>query len=446
MSHIDIIEPDEIIVPKSKNLTDMERHAVYDSMLTMLRKGRPAQGAFSKVAAQYNVHPKTVSRIWHRGRSSLEAGAIVADVSSKRKGSCGPKSKMNDINFALTALPLNRRGSLRSISAATGIPITTLHRQLKAGSIRRHSSTIKPLLTDTNKKDRLKYCLSMIFDPKFPDQLPKFQDMLDCIHVDEKWFYLTKANRKYYLALSEPDPVRFCKSKQSITKVMFLAAVARPRFNKNRNQYFDGKIGIWPFVIKEPAKKNSKNRAKGTLLTKSIIVTKEEYRKMIIENVLPAIEDKWPRGAFAPKKIFVQQDNAKPHIGISDSMFVEAAGKLKEFQVQIRSQPPNSPDFNVLDLGFFNSIQSLQYQEAPKSIEDLIQAVEKSFYDLDLCKLNNVYLTLQQCMIACMEQGGGNNYKIPHIGKEKLVRRGELQRSFNCDIELIERTKQFLMY
>ena len=40
------------------------------------------------------------------------------------------------------------------------------------------------------------------------------------------------------------------------------------------------------------------------------------------------------------------------------------------------NQPPNSPDFNILDLGFFNSIQSLQQQKRMTDIDELITAVD----------------------------------------------------------------------
>ncbi len=56
---------------------------------------------------------------------------------------------------------------------------------------------------------------------------PKFIDMFDYVHIDEKWFYLTKGLEKYYLLPDEAEPVRSCKSKRFITKVMFLAVVAR---------------------------------------------------------------------------------------------------------------------------------------------------------------------------------------------------------------------------
>lgn len=57
---------------------------------------------------------------------------------------------------------------------------------------------------------------------------------------------------------------------------MFLAAVARPQFDEDNNTIFDGKIGIFPFVYKEPAQRSSKNRVAGTLETKACTsVTKD---------------------------------------------------------------------------------------------------------------------------------------------------------------------------
>jgi len=82
------------------------------------------------------------------------------------------------------------------------------------------------------------------------------------------------------------------------------------------------------------------------------------------------------------------------------------------------SQPPNLLDFNVLDLGFFNAIQSLQHKEAPKTIDDLIMAIEKSFLDFTTSESNKIFLTLQACMIEIMKVRGSNRYKIPHCKKD----------------------------
>jgi len=55
---------------------------------------------------------------------------------------------------------------------------------------------------------------------------------------------------------------------------------------------------------------------------------------------------------------------------------VAAAGMKGGWSVQLKNQPPNSPDLNILDLDFFNTIQSLQYEKAPGGIDELIVAVD----------------------------------------------------------------------
>ena len=63
--------------------------------------------------------------------------------------------------------------------------------------------------------------------------------------------------------------------------------------------------------------------------------------------------------------------------------------------VDLNYQPPNSTDFNVLDLGFFTWIQSLEQKKQTKNIDELINAVEDSFNELNPTKINDVFLTLQ---------------------------------------------------
>ena len=77
---------------------------------------------------------------------------------------------------------------------------------------------------------------------------------------------------------------------------MFMAAVAKPRYDPNRKTMFNGKIGIWPFVTHELAKRNIKNGIKGTLATKGIPnINRHETRKMLVENIIPAIKKKWAK-------------------------------------------------------------------------------------------------------------------------------------------------------
>jgi hypothetical protein len=138
---------------------------------------------------------------------------------------------------------------------------------------------------------------------------------------------------------------------------MFLTAVARPRFDAQKKVIFSGKLGVWPFVKETTAIQRSENRERGTLETKNIIVNREVMRRYLIEKVVPAIQEMWPEDSRG-QPIFIQQDNAKTHILRDDVDFAEAVAATG-LDIRIILQPPNSPDLNVLDLGFFSSIQSL---------------------------------------------------------------------------------------
>ncbi|KAI3708174.1 hypothetical protein L2E82_37296 [Cichorium intybus] len=346
----------------------------------------------------------------------------------------GRKRVQVNLNQVLD-IPLRRRTNIRSLANCLNVSKSTLHRRIKKGALRPHTNAIKPNLTNENKRARLEFCLSNV-SRSLSNQIPTFHDMFNVVHIDEKWFYMSKPSRRYYLLPGEDEPLRTCQSKKFITKVMFLAAVARPRFNASGDEIFSGKIGIYPFTRLEPAKRSSKNCVAGTLETKPILsVTKEVTRSWLIEKVLPDIRAKWPGSQLGP--IFIQQDNAKPHIDVNDIEFLEAASR-DGFDIRLSFQPPNSPDLNVLDLGFFRAIQSLQEQEVLGTIDELVHAVKTAFERMESQQLNNVFLTLQTCMKEIIKVQGGNNYQIPHIGKNRLEREGNLPLQIECDQNLID--------
>lgn len=245
-----------------------------------------------------------------------------------------------------------------------------------------------------------------------------FDPMYNYVHINEKWFYITRQQVRFYLLPEEDTPQRSCQSNKFISKVMFMCAVPRSCFDPHRKCMFDGKIGIWPFVTQEPAKRSSKNRLKGTMGTTGIPnVNRIEIQKMLFQNVISAIKYKWikQRGL---SNIIVQQDNARPHMAKHN---LELLSDCQDggWNICFRCQPPYSPDFNVLNLGFFNSIQALQYQYAPKTIDDLVECVQRAFDDLEWTSLDDVLLSLQMEMSSCLECNGGNNYKLGYMSKKK---------------------------
>uniref|UniRef100_A0A8I6X5T8 Transposase n=2 Tax=Hordeum vulgare subsp. vulgare TaxID=112509 RepID=A0A8I6X5T8_HORVV len=313
---------------------------------------------------------------------------------------------------------------------------TTLWRRLKEGLFRRHTNAIKSTLTDENKVGRVRFCLSM-FDEHTIREEPTFKEMYNVIHIDEKWFYRSRGSQNYYLANDEEDPYRSTQSKNFIEKVMFLAAVARPRFDGNGTMTFDGKLGIWPFTYQEPAKRKNKNRDAGTMVTKVLpAVTQNVVREYMINFLIPAIRARWPAAEHG-MPIYLQQDNAKTHIPLDDPEFV-AAAQAEGWDIRLTCQPPNSPDLNILDLGFFAALQALFQKLTPGSIDDIVIKVEQAFDEYPAERSNMIFLTLQSCMVEVLKQLRGNRYKVPHMRKAVKERLGNLPITIQCAASIVQ--------
>ena len=234
------------------------------------------------------------------------------------------------------------------LAMSMGVLKTTVHRWIVDSTIRVHSNSLKPVLMEENKMARL----FMVLNSWDPQDLMKFLNMMDQIHVDEKWFFLSHQKERYLLLPEEKNPKQCVKSKSHITKVMFLCAIACPHFNPCANSWWDGKLGIWPIGDWEPTKRGSKNRPRGTLVWKNKAVTKQVYHELLISKLLPAIVEKWPQMDQLLRKIWIQQNGAKRHISADDDEFKEALN-AQEINAELYTQAANSPDVNLLDLGFF---------------------------------------------------------------------------------------------
>jgi transcriptional regulator with XRE-family HTH domain len=335
------------------------------------KNGRLGKNDTTIVSEQFGVKIRTVQRIWKRGKNQL-AQNIPVKVPNLKKGRCGRKAVPIDLEN-LRNIPLQQRMTLDDVSSRLGISKTRLHKYLKKGMLRHHSSSVKPYLTEANKNTRLKWCIDMIDQSLLDD--PKFKDLFDIVFIDEKWFYLYQKSERYYLLPDEDEPHRSCKNKNYIPRIMFLCVVARPRF-KDGVCVFDGKIGCFPLVTIEHAIRDSPYRLRGEEIIKPIqSITRDVIRDFMINKVLPAIRAKWPR-EDVHKPIFIQQDNAPTHLKVDDPQFCECA-KQHGFDIRLIMQPANSPDFNILDLGFFRAIQSIQYKKNAKTLKDLIPVVHQ---------------------------------------------------------------------
>lgn len=224
---------------------------MYKKLLTLSRNGKLKIDSTRIVSTTLGVNRRTVQRIWHDAKEQMAQGLDV-DVSHKKAKAVGRKPLNIDWS-EMTSIPYRKRTTIRSLANALkekGIHLspTTLHRKFKMGLIRRHSSTVKPFLKDENKMARLRFCLSML-DESTVNTAPKFLDMHSILHIDEKWFYMTKKKKSYYLVAEEDDPHRTVQNKNCIGKVMFLGVLGQPLRDGHGNELFSGKFGIFPFVI-----------------------------------------------------------------------------------------------------------------------------------------------------------------------------------------------------
>ncbi|ETW04714.1 hypothetical protein H310_03867 [Aphanomyces invadans] len=251
--------------------------------------------------------------------------------------------------------------------------------------------------------------------------------MWDDVHLDEKWFNADTNVRKVYLTDGEEPEQRAWPSKKFIPKVMFLAAVARSRYDEERGTYFGGKVGMWPIVEYAPAVRNSRNRPAGTMVATLVNVDAPLYREYILTRVVPAIKATFPT---SNKRVVLQHDNATPHGGITSADLLSVSTDGWSFVV--RCQPPNSPDLNVLDLGFFSSLQTLQHKLVSRSLDDVIHATLAAFELSGGHTLANVFLTLQAVMRVMLENNGGNTFRLPHLRKDSLRRVGALMPNVSC--------------
>ncbi|KAG3078961.1 hypothetical protein PC121_g7103 [Phytophthora cactorum] len=366
-------------MPRHPNQQDLPPHGKVAVALHLAQRsvgGRLPQGSITAAAAGFGLHRHTISKVWRqRHNSSVLLG-------SRQQRPLLPRRLTDDeVVERVRDAPLSQRQSLRSLAAATGIPKTTLLRYLKRSVICRKVSRVRPTLLAAHEMRRLSWALAHV-ERHIGAKMFRVHHMYDTVHLDEKWFNLYKANAKYYLAKDEELPYRSCPNKRYTGK-----AVAQQR---------------------------SKKRAKGDPITKNVSMTRAVYTKMLREKVFPAIREKW--SGKKSTTIKVQQDNAGPHVQDDNADIIEA-GQEGGWDIQMVSQPPRSPDMDVLDLGFFNSLQSLQHKTPTFDTDGLFAAVEASFAKAGSRTLDKCFLTLQKVLGTAIACKGGNNYSLPRVRK-----------------------------
>ncbi|OWZ11030.1 hypothetical protein PHMEG_00016007 [Phytophthora megakarya] len=326
---------------KRKNLASEERAQVVATLLPSSVELKPPKTEFTACAARYGFGERQIIRLWQGVAQNVQEGRPI-NYESSIKGRSGHKSRLTeefrlDLSHAIALTPLEDRTNTRTLADSLGIP-------------KCHTACVKPMLNDQQRAAR-----------KTSRNGLQFDDMMNYVHLDEKWFYLAKDNQRFYLADHEEDPHLTVKNKNYIIKVMFLVAVARPRWDSKNHKEWDGKIGVWPFFIYEPVKRTNKNRPAGTLELKTYTVDRDIYRMYL-----------------------------------SDPLFRVSRRFGLRATVSFCSTIMQSRMWLMMILRWSQHVsRSLQHKKKAKTIEDLVNNVDEAYRQLHYSVLDSVLLTLQ---------------------------------------------------
>ena len=77
-------------------------------------------------------------------------------------------------------------------------------------------------------------------------------------------------------------------------------------------------------------------------------------------------------------------------------------------------QPPNSPDMNANDLGFYRSLEKAVGPRCPFKLDKLWKKVEHAFYSYNEDKLTKIFEQKARVFPAVIKAKGNNNFPMPH--------------------------------
>ena len=300
---------------------------------------------------------------------------------------------------------------------------STVHEHLKQLKKRYKKVYLKPILTEQNKILRMKYALAQI-DRSHGRSKLRFKDNKRTIMVDESWFYLT-SDAITVMLIEDMDVLISPKvqHKSHIEKIMFFAVLGQPQkvFWGGEDIEFDGEIGLFPCTEEVATKRRSKAGPKGTRIQVNKNIDSDFYHNLFCDEggVYDMIEAKMPWLAGSP--YFIQQDGARPHTANGTIEDLIAGGTGDGFVPIIVTQPPNSPDLNINDLGFFASLKVDVKRICTHctSREEMMANVMKAFEEYPRDKIDGIWACWFNNLRSVMASDGGNDYKQAHNGGKK---------------------------
>ena len=95
--------------------------------------------------------------------------------------------------------------------------------------------------------------------------------------------------------------------------------------------------------------------------------------------------------------------------------------------VELVTQPAQSPDLNVNDLGFFASLKSRVWRMNASSIDELVDPIFQQYEEYDSATLERVWQSLFKVYNQTVRKMGDNDFSVEHTGVTARQKAGTLE-------------------
>lgn len=326
----------------------------YERLLVKMGKVEPEYATVEDLCQSFNINKNYARKLRDH---FFECGTLDRKLGSGRHHI----ENYAERRAAVSSIIRKRRSSsISDISNATEIPSSSVQRIVVAEQFRLVHKKICPLITDVQKDKRLQWC-----------RKHRNNTWDAWVDIDEKWFQLHSFSRERYRDSSPRKKVPVI-SKTNIPKIMVLTAVAKP----NSEKKFNGLLGIWRIQSDYQAQRSSKNHKKGELFKVDSTMTSDSFYELMHDEIIPQICKKM----YWCQTVYIQMDNARPHVGKNNVEKLNDFGDNLNPTITVMNQPAQSPDLNINDIGFFNSLNKRCQKSTCNDLDQLWTNLQANFW------------------------------------------------------------------
>ena len=191
---------------KKRNLTEEQTNELISDLLdaSFVDNGerKLARGAVGTVAKKFKLTEQNCRRVWRQALTRREETGTYHYTSQKKAKSGRPiLYDRDELQSALEEVPDEDRSTLRDMARALGVSKNVCHQLVRNEKvILPHTAALKPILVEENKLKQYLYALGRVEGDTGGE---RWYPAYDEVHVDEKWFFMTHDNWRYYITQRE---------------------------------------------------------------------------------------------------------------------------------------------------------------------------------------------------------------------------------------------------